>query len=130
MAIRVDKTDPSLYRVQQTDERGHKRQQQEEKKGKDKFEKQSVWRRMLGITGGPTRPPTLLSGRPQRLPVRPNEIAPEEEKSLTFTERLLILWGVLGRDGRPQLGVILTYILVLGMILGATILIIGMSLWR
>lgn len=78
------------------------------------------------------RAPSLLSGKPSRLQLNATPIAPEteEEKSLTFTERFLVLWGILDRYGRPRLGVIITYLLVIGTILGASFLIVGMTLWR
>ena len=130
---RVEKTDPSLYRVQASSDREGRRQQPEEqeKNSKDKFEKKpSVWRRILSMnsTGPSSR---LLANRPSGLSmgVSPSVTEGEEEKSLTLTERLLVLWGILGRDGRPKIMVILTYTLVLGMILGATLLIAGMTLW-
>lgn len=128
---RIEKTDPTLYRVEQAGDRGQRRGQQEyQGKEKDKFEKKpSVWRRILTMSTPLSRPPTILAGKPLGLPVRPGPIHDEEE-SLTFSERLLVAWGVLDPNGRPRPGVILTYVLVLGMILGATGLIVGMTLWR
>src|SRR3989338_332382 len=126
---RIDKTDPTLYRVEQAaDQRRRGRDDQSQQKERDKFEKKpSVWRRILSMSPGRTS--SLLTGRPQGLPIHRN-LPDEPEESLTLSERLLVAWGVIHRDGRPRPGVILTYVLVVGMILGATLLIIGMSVWQ
>lgn len=134
MAIeRIEKSEPAPYRVQPSGE-GKQRQKQPspEEKEKDQFEKKpSLWRRVLFMGNEPRRTSPLLTGKPQNLRLR---AGPEEEgsdeSSLTFSERILVLWGILGRDGHPRPGVILTYAIVVGMILGATFLIIGMTLWR
>ncbi len=127
---RIDRTDPNLYRVQQTgDDKGRRRQEQEQKE-KDKFEKPSLWKRVLGMNASGGRTPTLLAGKPTLRKATGLGSEEEEEKSLTLSERLLVLWGILEKTGRPRPLVILTYVLILGMILGATILIIGMTLWQ
>lgn len=54
----------------------------------------------------------------------------EEEKSLTLTERFFVVWGILDEEGRPRAGVILTYALVIGTMIAALLLIVGMSLWQ
>jgi hypothetical protein len=85
-----------------------------------------------GRGAGRRSAPSLLSGKPSRLQLNSTLSVPEteEEKSLTFTERFLVLWGILDRYGRPRPGVIITYLLVIGTILGASFLIVGMTLWR
>lgn len=116
-----------------------KRQQQEyqQEKQKDKFDKKPpLWKRILAIDSGKRRGSALLGQKPKRLtlptqPATTQEASDQgEEGSLTFTERILVLWGILGKDGKPRLGVILVYALIFGMFIGASFLMIGMILWQ
>ncbi|MBI2083092.1 MAG: hypothetical protein HYT76_05940 [Deltaproteobacteria bacterium] len=133
---RLIHTDPNLRRVGGVLDQPDKRQQQQQEKQKDKFEKKpSLLKRILAMDGSRRRGTSLLGQKPKRLTL-PTQRGPahdsleEEEGSLTFTERILVLWGILGKDGKPRPGVILTYVLILGMFLGASFLIIGMILWQ
>ena len=53
----------------------------------------------------------------------------EQEERLTFSERLLVLWGMIGPSGRARVPVILTYLAVMGIITLGTVL-IAVFLWR
>lgn len=129
----IHRTDPNLQRVQESADRGGRGQQQpSEEKEKDKFDKkQPLWKRVFSSGSGSTSPSSILARKPRR-PVAPRleQHGVEEEKSFTLTERLLVLWGILEKDGRPRPLIILIYTLILGMIVGATLLIVGMTLWH
>ncbi|MBI4373599.1 MAG: hypothetical protein HY542_01860 [Deltaproteobacteria bacterium] len=135
---RLIHTDPNLGRVSGVSDQPNKRRQQEyqQEKEKDKFEKKpSVWKKILSFDGGKRKRTSLLGEKPKRLTLPTQKTFDEEpserdEGSFTFTERILVLWGMIGKDGRPRPGVILTYVLILGMFVGALFLVIGMILWQ
>lgn len=131
---RIDRTDPNLYRVDKADDRGGRGRQQQNPEGKkDKFDKKvPVWKRILSMNSRAPKSSPLLTEKPKMFST-PSSTAPQEEQdeeSLTFSERLLVVWGVLEPSGRPRPVVILIYTLILGMIVGASLLIIGMTLWQ
>lgn len=138
MVDRVEKVDPSLYRVQETDrDRGRRHQEEEQqpgkKKEKDKFDKGGpFWKKLVpDTTGKPLAEKRTLWGeggvRPQEGPVTAR--IEGEEPSLSLSQRVLVLWGILDFRGRPRVPVIVSYGVVILVITLATFLIMGI-LWR
>jgi len=131
MAVeRVDKPDRIPYQVQET--RDDRRRQGEAEQGpqeKDAYDKKPpIWKRILSLGTESGRSSPLLMGR-KKLSLPTGGPSDEEESSLTLTERLLAIWGILDANGHPRPGVILVYAFAVGMILGAILLIFVMTLW-
>lgn len=140
MVDRVEKLDPGLYRVQQAgDDRRRQQEEQEgekKKKEKDKFEKKGAgWKKLIPGSTGVRNP--LLAGRPSAVPhgvagasIEQGEEEKEEESSLTFSEKILVAWGILDRLGRPRIPVLFAYLLVMALITVGSLLMIGFVVWR
>ncbi len=126
MVDRIEKLDPKLYQVQETDkDRGRRQQAEEEEEGKkrekDKFDRTGrSWKKLIpeASTKLPTEAPPKWMPSPSR-----------EEVSLSMSQRVLVLWGVLDPNGKPRVPVIATYVALIAVIAFSTILIIRM-LWR
>lgn len=154
MVDRIYKVDSPTNRVQETrDERGRRggqgKDEEEERKDKDKFDKgRPFWKRLVPDSGGgPVQAVrTRLAGERPSIPLgvqdeslRASETSDtgstgsleesEEEVSLTMSQRLLVLWGILDISGRPRPRVITVYSMIAVVIILSTVLILGM-LWR
>lgn len=117
MVDRIEKLDPKQYRIEDTAQehegQGHQAEEEEEKgqKEKDRFNKgQAVLKKLIEKGGAAHR------------------IEPEEA-SLSFSQRVLVLWGILDLTGKPRLPVIAGYTIILSVILLSAVLILGI-LWR
>lgn len=106
-----------MNRVQESgDDRGRRGGQQEDeedkkKKEKDKFE-------MAG------KPRLSFGGALSR-----EDTEPEEDSSLTMSQRILVLWGILDTTGKPRIPVIATYGIVAVVIATSLIMILSI-VWR
>lgn len=118
MVERIEKLDPSRYRVQDAAEEREKQREGEgrqKKKERDKFKRESpLFKKVLqgaapvGVKSGPA--------------------GNGEEVSLSLSQRVLVAWGVLDLKGRPRVPVIATYGIVTTLIVLGTLLILGI-LW-
>jgi hypothetical protein len=143
MVSPIDKTDPKLFRVQETlkdrDRRGQQQEEEEERpeKERDEFDKgKQNWRKLMppipADQGGtlakkwPVRTKTAFGDEDQETSQGTDE---KNEASLSLSERLFVLWGVLDVEGRPRLPVIVTYALVTALTLISLGMIVGL-LWR
>ncbi len=149
MVDKVSRLDSGMHRIQEArDDRNRRGQQDEEeeeskKKKKDKFDKgKSFWKRLIsdssGATAGGTRAQLAAGTKPvfpvseRRIPslLTPSEAGDrDEEPSLTMSQRILVLWGVLDTSGKPRVRMIAGYLVVAAVIIISTILIMGI-LWR
>ncbi len=129
---RVTQTDPHLFRVSETrDQEERKRNQDQGQKERDKFEKRPpLWKRILTRDNRVASNLLLMRKPPPSSQGKVQEEEEEEKSGKTLTERFLVLWGILDRHGTPRPGVIVTYILIVGVMLGGLFLMIGMTLWR
>lgn len=118
MVDRIEKLDPKHYRVDEMadEHQGQGRQaegeEEKEPKEKDRFNKgQPVLKKLIEKGGS-------AEGR-----------FDQEEASLSFSQRVLVLWGILDLTGKPRLPVILGYVIITSVILVSAGLILGL-LWR
>lgn len=153
MVDRIDKLDPNLYRVQETPrDRGkrggqdHEEEEEKKHREKDEFDKgKPFWKKL--IPEASSKPSTLvaspLEARKESLLssganfTQATEDAGAEiithsvteEMSLSFSQRVLVMWGVLDLKGRPRFPMILSYGIVLSVIILSGIVIMRI-LWR
>ncbi len=152
MVDRLEKLDPNVYRVQETlKDRGRRNSQGEEdeesqKKDKDKFDKgKPFWKKLIPETAQKS---SSLVGSP--LQVRKDSLLssgadfthPEseaggeiitgsltEELSLSLSQRMLVMWGILDLKGKPKVPAIVTYGVIVSVIL-LSMFVIMRILWR
>lgn len=142
MVDKIDKVNPHHYRVDETaddNERQHHEDQpdhDEHKDGKDAFAKEKArWKKLVPETSAKSS--SLVASRWESLgktvPYKDIPVVgdPKEnpELSLTMSQRILILWGVLDLQGKPKIPVIAVYTVVMGLIAVSAIMILRM-LWR
>jgi len=117
MVDRITKVDTSWNRVQEArdNRRGRQGQPEEEGTEKDKFAQgRPFWKKL--ITGSAPLPHFEGRERP-------------EELSLSVSQRLMVLWGIMDPGGKLRVLVIVSYLTVGALILISMVLIFGI-LWR
>ncbi len=126
MVDRIDKIDPHFYRVQETnDERGkrhsfHEEEEHSKKEETDKFEKGKASNKRL-LSGTRSRSSTLLSGNladkkaeiSHISHIRRIEEEAKEESSVSLTDKVLVVWGVVDGRGKLRVPIIVSYAAVL-----------------
>lgn len=153
MVDRIDKLDPKSFLVQDSLD-GQKRQSdepaEEENTGKeerDKFEKKGkdLQKFLPNISAPMSGPAGKMWGAPapaaseapedlaidagdDKTPVLIPKVDDEDEPTVSFSRRLLFIWGMVNVDGKPSPKVIATYASVTLVILTAFILMIRI-LW-
>ena len=141
MVDRIEKIEPKIYQVQEaTEERDRRNQQDQEEESRKNKEKDKFERRPQGATGGRSpsegsdeihisqmrglgRESDLQRSRQDRFP------SADDDLSLSFSQRVLVLWGILDLKGKPRVPVIVTYSVVVFLITVSAFLILGI-LWR
>ncbi len=141
MVDKIDKINPHTYRVDETADdtnRQHPDDQadEEHKDGKDDFaKKEASWKKL--VPEASTKSSSLVASRWESLgktiPYKdiPVSVDTKEspELSLTMSQRILVLWGVLDLRGKPRIPVIGIYSVVIALIAVSAVMILRM-LWR
>ena len=148
MVDKIDKTDPNLLRVQEAPKDRDRRQRGEEEGGggggdqgkereKDEYEKEKTdWKKLIpkphlapSSTLGKKWSMRSASPSEGNAPSREREISEEKESSLSLSQRLFVLWGIIDFQGRPRIPVIVTYAVVATVAILSLGMIVGL-LWR